>query len=447
MKRLVCALLVLIALFGELAVVNNVHAFTPVNGVLASDVTWSKDNSPYNFTGNVVVAPNVTLTIEAGVLVNFGNSNLNVNGVLIARGSSSDKIVFQTNSTYAFYTRQLSFQSSSSGWNEQTGQGCIIENTILKSITIMIFNASPKIANNDLDNGFFISGGSPIITNNNIVLATSGINIRGGSPEISNNVITGNGVSNGIYGSGNVIISKNTISKFSTGIKIYSGNYQVTDNSITDCINGIEVATGATVTIQRNLINNNNQYGISGGSPYVDSNTITNSRIGIHNPTAGVIISNNNILGHSEDSITAAQVDFEATNNWWGTTNLAAVNQTIYDKKIDPTLGKVAFVPILSGPSPSAPTIPAILFTPTYTPNPTSQPTTAPTEQPSPTIKVTPIPTRDPNIPRTGANQNLSFLNLNVLVIAVFILLALVWVVVIAAYKVKKIFTKGNTAE
>jgi hypothetical protein len=201
------------------------------------------------------------------------------------------------------------------------------------------------------------------------------------------------------------------------------------------------------VTIQRNLINNNNQYGISGGSPYIDSNTITNSRIGIHNPTTGTIITNNNILGHSEDSITAAQTDFEATNNWWGTTDLAAVNQTIYDKKIDPTLGKVAFVPILSGPSPSAPTIPTILFTSTYTPNPTSQPTTAPTEQPSPTITVTPIPTRDPNIPKTGANQNLSFLNLNVLVIAVFILLALVWVVVIASYRVKKIFTKCDTTE
>ena len=445
MKRLVCALLVLIALFGELALVNNVHASTLVSGKLTSDVTWTLANSPYNFTGNVAVASGVILTIEPGVIVNFGTCFLDVNGTLIARGTSTDKIFFLTNSTSMYFSRQLSFTSYSSSWNEQTGQGCIIENAILKSITIVINGASPKIANNDLDYGIMIGGGSPIITNNNMVLANSGINIMGGSPEISNNVITGNGVSNGIYGTGNAIISKNTISKFSTGIKIYSGTYQVTDNSITDCINGIEVATGATVTIQRNLINNNNQYGISGGSPYVDSNTITNSRIGIHNPTAGVIISNNNILGHSEDSITAAQVDFDAMNNWWGTTNLAAVNQTIYDKKIDPTLGKVAFVPILSGPSPSAPTIPTILFTPTYTPNPTSQPTTAPTEQPSPTIKVTPIPTRDPNIPKTGANQNLSLLNLNVLVIAVFILLALVWVVVIAAYKVKKIFIKGNT--
>lgn len=447
MKRLVCALLVLIALLGELALVNNVHAFTPVSGVLTSDVTWTKANSPYNFTGNVVVAPNVTLTIEAGVLVNFGNSNLNVNGALIARGSSSDKIVFLTNSTYAFYTRQLSFQSSSTGWNEQTGQGCIIENTILKSITIMIYNASPKITGNEFDSGISIGGGSPIITNNNMTLVNSGINIMVGSPVISNNVLKGNGLSMGIYGSGNVAISQNTISKFSTGIKVYTGSCQITENSITDCTNGIEVGGGTTVTIQRNLINNNIQYGISGGSPYIDSNTITNSRVGIHNPTTGTVITNNNILGHSQNSITAAQTDFDASNNWWGTTDLAAVNQTIYDKKIDNTLGKVTFVPILTAPSQLAPAIPEIFFTPTFTPNPISPPTAAPTEQPSPTITVTLMPTRDPDIPKTGANQNLSIFNLNVLVIAVFILLALVWVVVIMAYKVKKSFFKGGSQD
>src|SRR5665647_583394 len=113
MKRLVCALLVLIALFGELAVVNNVHASILVSGKLISDVTWTLANSPYNFTGNVAVAAGVTLTIEPGVIVNFGTCFLDVNGTLIARGTSSDKIFFLTNGTSMFFSRQLTFTSFS----------------------------------------------------------------------------------------------------------------------------------------------------------------------------------------------------------------------------------------------------------------------------------------------------------------------------------------------
>ena len=77
--------MVIIVLSG-LTLVSDVHAFTPVSGTLTSDVTWTKANSPYNFTGTVFVASGVTLTIEPGVTVNLGNYFLHVNGTLIAKG-------------------------------------------------------------------------------------------------------------------------------------------------------------------------------------------------------------------------------------------------------------------------------------------------------------------------------------------------------------------------
>jgi len=271
-----------------------------VSGTLTADVTWTKVNSPYNLTGNVRVAYGVTLTIEPGVTVNLGNYFLNINGTLIAKGDSTDKIVF-VNNRY-FGGSEITFSQHSISWNEQTGQGCIIENAIINS-TVLFLQGSPKIANCEVDNAILISGGSPIITDCNISLNGAGIDVFSGSPTLSNNVIRGNGFGNGIYGSGTVTLSGNVISNFQKAIKIYSGTYQITGNTIAQCENGIEAIVDAIVTIQGNLIDNNTGCGISWGRANIESNTITNNKIGIHNPVAGVIIRNNNILANTENSI------------------------------------------------------------------------------------------------------------------------------------------------
>ena len=146
------------------------------------------------------------------------------------------------------------------------------------------------------------------------------------------------------------------------------------------------------------------------------------------------MIHNNNILGNTVNSITATVDDIDARNNYWGTTDIAAINSTIYDKKVDSTLGTVLFVPILNTSNPSAPAIPAIINTPIVTPPPT-EPTAPPTVQPTPTY--TPMPTRNPDVQRTGRDQASPWYSLNMLVIAVAIPLVIVWVVVILGYSLK----------
>ena len=67
----------------------------PHSGTISADETWCASNSPHTLSGDVVVAPGVTLTIEPGVVVK-GNSNveLKVQGHLAAVGTAAQPITF-----------------------------------------------------------------------------------------------------------------------------------------------------------------------------------------------------------------------------------------------------------------------------------------------------------------------------------------------------------------
>ena len=80
---------------------SEISAQTYVSGGIYSDTTWTLVNSPYIVVGNIVVFPNVTLTIEPGVVVKLSN-NLKIEirqARLIAEGTISDSITFTANSS------------------------------------------------------------------------------------------------------------------------------------------------------------------------------------------------------------------------------------------------------------------------------------------------------------------------------------------------------------
>jgi hypothetical protein len=111
-------------------------------------------------------------------------------------------------------------------------------------------------------------------------------------------------------------------------------------------------------------------------------------------PLASATITQNNIYSNGQNIHLTEQYDIDAVNNWWGTADINAINQTIWDRKNDPVnLGTLNFVPYLSEPNPNAPsiissitiqptpTLPVITPTPTSTPNSTVtiEPSTNPT--------------------------------------------------------------------
>jgi len=67
--------------------------FAQVSGSIAADAVWSRANSPYEVTADVVVQSTATLTIEPGVVVQFrGGTGLQVKGRLLAEGTPEARI-------------------------------------------------------------------------------------------------------------------------------------------------------------------------------------------------------------------------------------------------------------------------------------------------------------------------------------------------------------------
>jgi hypothetical protein len=368
MKKTALALALISALlFSALAgtlLFGTVQAATNVYGILNSDTTWTKENSPYTLTGVVAVNNGVTLTIEAGVTVNLMDTYIQVNGTLIAIGSSNEQINFNGG--------KILFTAISNGWNQHTGSGSIIQNAIL-NCTLETTGTSPKIDSNVIT-GTLSIGGSSIISNNTI---KKDLSVLGGSPVISNNVLMNSLISTySLESSGLLpIISNNTMT--GQGIKCYGGTgvggyALIIGNSISGCDTAI---FGGASIIQNNYIFGN-ALGIDTLNGTILNNTITNNVKGINIPRNMIYffgwgeipntptISYNNFYSNTNYAVyTTASNNINATYNWWGTTDTELISQQIFDYRKDFSIGNVTFVPFLAEPNPSAsPVIPEFSY-------------------------------------------------------------------------------------
>jgi Right handed beta helix region len=326
---------------------------TNVKGVISQNTTWTVANSPYNITGNVTVVNGVTLTIQPGVTViskkNYDDgkggifqASLTVEGTLIAIGGSNEPVTF--NET------QITFSPSSGEWNPQTDSGSIIKKCFFADTEVNI-EASPKV-----DNNVFSGESSTIV-------------IKGGSAVISNNFMTNNSMQI-VYGwAGN------------TDIEIKdANNATIVGNTIDDGMYGISVdypiagfsfdSFSGTTTIENNLITNNKGSGINCGASFpliIVNNTITQNYVGLDFGAFSnkSVIANNNIYNNTgifdnvDRSVTLESSSGQLTKvnaayNYWGTTDVAAINKSIHDSKNVPSLGTVTFNPILTSPNESA---------------------------------------------------------------------------------------------
>lgn len=436
-------------------------------GVISSNTTWTNAEGPYELTGPVAVGSGATLTFEAGTTINLNSYYIQVNGTLIARGTSTNLINFNGGA--------ITFTSTSTSWNEQTALGSIIENTQFYPTTdeygntrstniITIEGVSPKITSN-FNVTVIVKGGSPIISHNKFI----SIQINAGSPQILNNEIDGvqvyggsplissNKIRSGITSSRypdirdiSVIIWNNDISypggQDSAVINLaLNGKAIISNNKITGLetpqtrdllgrtngpyytLYGIRIAAGDAL-ISNNIITGCTEASIqvlswSGTNVIIQSNTINSKGIIIADQVYAKI-NYNNIEGGIFLSPLAAK-DIDATNNWWGTTDQTAISNLIHDNKNDFNLGTVSFKPFLTQSNAQAvpdPNAPMPTLNPSSSPLPTPAPTTSPSET-TPSQNPTATP------PQSGTETSQSF---NWIEIGIFALLAVITVLLTA---------------
>ena len=368
---------------------------TNENGIINQDASWTKTNSPYTLTGNILINNQTTITVEAGTTLNLNGyyimvngklivqqgvtinmqnaAYIQVNGLLSAIGTTSNPIQFNgfTESFHiqTIYSSSIIFSESSVGWDEQKSSGSIIENTILNTTSISVASSIKMANNNMFGAGLDISEGSPLITDN---ILGNGAIITGGSPIISNNAIhftvTCSASNSNQNTNQTAFIANNVIS----GVPAQYPGITLAGNSL-----------GYNLIIERNLIstglfsgNNGIEIGLSNNvkcTVSIINNTITNNNIGI-NVICGIpqLISGNNFYNNTFNVKLRESGSIDCPDNWWGTTDQQAINQSIYDFKNDFNLGTVNFVPFLTTPNPQA------LTTSTSTPIPTPSPSPTP---------------------------------------------------------------------
>lgn len=301
------------------------RGLTTACGEITTDTTWGTAGSPYHVTCDVIVPAGVTLTIEAGVVAQFADTDddLIISGTLNTAGTESAPISFQPLNEFSpGRWGRVAFMAGSSGVLDHvileyggrligSDKGMVyiasdavqvIDSIVQYSANtgIYIHDASPLISGTQIvaNRGYFHGGGlyndtgSPIILNNTFLSNTvsegciytmgGGLYNEGGSPVIQNNIFAGNvaqytyagqcssmGYGGGIFSFGEPIILNNVFTSNLAEGYGYGG--------------GIYIVSNAAVIHNNIIVNNRAEYN-SGIYSYntllIDFNDLWNNNYG-----------------------------------------------------------------------------------------------------------------------------------------------------------------------
>ena len=330
MKKQLKMLFILLTVASSIFNFTNRTLFSTVNatyveGPITQDTIWTRVDSPFVVSKDIMVYPNATLTIESGVEVKFGGYfSLIISGILYANGTKKT-ITFTSNKE----------QPEVGDWN------AIIFNGMEKSVLIGCFvayaedgifveNGNVELGNSAISlcqDGITVADGKLIIESSTVSLCRrNGINITNSESTVQNSLIAEN-QENGICitGNGQVTIQKNTVLANGNGI-LLTGN-QISGANISENIisankqSGICIdASNTDVTIVNNIVSSNNKgfYISSPESTYITNNSISYNKIGILYDAGDHTANFNDIYGNEMGMDVLLNATVNAEHNYWG---------------------------------------------------------------------------------------------------------------------------------
>ncbi len=275
---------------------------TVIGGTISSDTTLSLAGSPYTLSDDLIVAPNTTLTLAAGVILKMPAArNLRVQGALQVAGSALApvSIIGRTSDSWG----GISFENPTAP--------SLLSHLIVRGATrgidpvrhpaaISGLNADLVMEWLDIDDcrgPVFTRGGSTVLRDSTLHTAFTGdcINVKFGLAETRDCVFTGgNSVDTDAIdydGVANGIIANNRIYQFrgsnSDGVDIGEGctNVLIEGNLIYfNSDKGVSVGQGSTAVMRRNLIVGCDLgVGVkdAGSVVTVDQNTFVSNTVGV----------------------------------------------------------------------------------------------------------------------------------------------------------------------
>ena len=251
-------------------------AQTILQGMINSNVTLTKDKSPYLVVGDVVVFPKWKLTIEPGVELRFENGiKLQIRGTLEALGTENNPISFTSNTRTTMelwqgieimnaasfnycefsYASEAIYEIGSGVTNKIRNSRFTFNNVVINEYTgnqILVENC--YFANNGT---CLTGGGYPIV--NNCIFENNEYGLSGMEADISNSTFT-NHSQVALWGVGkftNCIITNNNLG-VRTKYRVIIDNCNISDNQV-----GVELYGGnGHNPITNSKICNNLQYNV-----------------------------------------------------------------------------------------------------------------------------------------------------------------------------------------
>ena len=242
---------------------------TEISGLISTDQTWPAADNPFIIADNTLVGSGTVLTIEPGVIVKFNKGlTLQINGTLIARGTSDSTILFTANSTgdTAGYWRYIHLANATNA---------VFSDSLAYQAGTVLEHAVIEYGGGTGSTGALQTSSCHVFINNVTVRrsATSGIFLGAGGSVVRNSVFESN-ASHGIAVNG---AEKTTLK----------------DNASREN-NGYGISFDASGLVMGNIVFKNKGHGISGyckGGGFEITRNISMSNGGIGISLDGCIMS------------------------------------------------------------------------------------------------------------------------------------------------------------